>query len=107
MHLLDELYTETPFYGSRRMRALLIKMGYIVSRKRIQRLMRLMGLEAIYPKPNLSKPHPDHQIFPYLLRGLKITKSNQVWGTDITYIRLSHGWLYLIAIMDWFSRYGY
>jgi putative transposase len=105
MHLLDELYTNTPFYGSRRMRAMLLKMGYRVSRKRIQRLMRLMGLEAIYPKPNLSKPHPDHQIFPYLLRGIKITKSNQVWGTDITYIRLSHGWLYLIAIMDWFSRY--
>lgn len=105
MHLLDELYTDTPFYGSRRMRAMFLKMGYRVSRKRIQRLMRLMGLEAIYPKPNLSKPHPDHQIFPYLLRGVKITKSNQVWGTDITYIRLSHGWLYLIAIMDWFSRY--
>lgn len=105
MHLLDELYTDTPFYGSRRMRAMFLKMGYRVSRKRIQRLMRLMGLEAIYPKPNLSKPHPDHQIFPYLLRGVNITKSNQVWGTDITYIRLSHGWLYLIAIMDWFSRY--
>jgi putative transposase len=105
MHLLDELYTETPFYGSRRMRAMLLKMGYSVNRKRIQRLMRLMGLEAIYPKPNLSKPHPDHQIFPYLLRGLKIRKNNQVWGTDITYIRLSRGWLYLVAIMDWFSRY--
>ena len=105
MHLIDEQYTKTPFYGSRRMTEALKRKGYKVNRKRIQRLMRLMGIETIYQKPNLSKPHPGHKIYPYLLRNLKINRVNQVWSTDITYIRLRHGWLYLVAIMDWMSRY--
>jgi putative transposase len=87
------------------MTAILRREGHEVNRKRIQRLMRLMGLEAIYPKPNLSKGQPENKIYPYLLRDVKISRSNQVWGTDITYIRLSKGWAYLVAIMDWFSRY--
>lgn len=105
MRLIDEQYTKTPFYGSRRMAVILNRNGYEVNRKRIQRLMRVMGIEAIYPKPRLSTPHPEHKIYPYLLRNLEITRSNQVWGTDITYIRLAKGWTYLVAIMDWFSRY--
>lgn len=105
MRLLDEQYTQTPFYGSRKMQAILTKQGYPVNRKHVQRLMRHMGLEAIYPKPHLSRPGAEHPIYPYLLRGLSITHSDQVWAADITYIRLHRGWLYLVAIMDWFSRY--
>ena len=105
MHLIDEEYTKTPFYGSRRIREILKRKGYLINRKRIQRLMRLMGIEAIYPKPNLSKPHPGHKIYPYLLRSKSVEEVNQVWGIDITYIRMKHGWLYLVAIMDWVSRY--
>ena len=105
MHLIDEVYTKTPFYGSRRIREILKRKGYLINRKRIQRLMRLMGIEAIYPKRNLSKPHPCHKIYPYLLRNKRIEEVNQVWGADITYIRMKHGWLYLVAIMDWVSRY--
>jgi len=105
MHLIDEVYTKTPFYGSRRIRETLEKKGYLINRNRIQRLMRLMGIEAIYPKRNLSKPHPSHKIYPYLLRNKRIEEVNQVWGIDITYIRMKHGWLYLVAIMDWVSRY--
>ncbi len=105
MRLLDEQYTKTPFYGSRKMVAFLNRDGHCVNRKRVQRLMRQMGIEAIYPKRNLSKTNPEHRIYPYLLRGLKIDKPNQVWSADITYIRLHQGWIYLVAIMDWFSRY--
>ena len=105
MHVIDEQYTKTPFYGSRRMREVLRRNGYMVNRKRIQRLMRIMGIEAIYPKRNLSRPSPNHKIYPYLLRGRKIERVNEVWGTDITYIRMRYGWLYLVAIMDWMSRY--
>jgi len=105
MHLIDEEYTKTPFYGSRRIREILKRKGYLINRKRIQRLMRLMGIEAIYPKPNLSKPYPGHKIYPYLLRNKTVDRVNQVWGIDITYIRMKHGWLYLVAIMDWVSRY--
>jgi len=105
MHLIDEVYTKTPFYGSRRIREILKRKGYLINRKRIQRLMRLMGIEAIYPKRNLSKPHPGHKIYPYLLRNKTVHRVNQVWGADITYIRMKHGWLYLVAIMDWVSRY--
>lgn len=105
MHLIDEVYTKTPFYGSRRIREILKRKGYFVNRKRIQRLMRLMGIEAIYPKRNLSKPHPGHKIYPYLLRNKSIEEVNQVWGIDITYIKMKHGWVYLVAIMDWVSRY--
>lgn len=105
MRLLDEQYTRTPFYGVRRMAAWLSTQGYAVNHKRVGRLMRVMGLEAIYPKPRLSAPAPGHHIYPYLLRNVAITWANQVWSTDITYIRLRGGFVYLVAIMDWFSRY--
>jgi putative transposase len=105
MRLLDEQYTRTPFYGSRRMVIALGKQGRHVNRKRVQRLMQQMGIEAIYPKPRLSDPAPGHRLYPYRLRGLAITRPNQVWSTDITYIRLRKGFVYLVAILDWFSRY--
>lgn len=105
MDLLDRQYMETPFYGSRKMTAYLWDIGHPVSRKRVQRLMRLMGLEAIYPKPNLSKRRHNHKVYPYLLKDVSIDRPNFVWSTDITYIRLSSGFLYLTAIIDWFSRY--
>ncbi len=105
MRLLDEQYTRTPFYGIRRMTAWLQTQGDAVNHKRVRRLLRLMGLEAIYQKPRLSVPAPGHRIYPYLLRGVVIERVNQVWSTDITYIRLLHGFVYLVAIMDWFSRY--
>jgi putative transposase len=105
MRLLDEQYTATPFYGVVRMTVWLRQQGYTVNPKRVRRLMRVMGLEAIYPKPQLSKPAAGHRIYPYLLRGLAITRANQVWSTDITYIRLRQGFIYLVAILDWYSRY--
>lgn len=105
MDLLDRQYLETPFYGSRKMTAYLCGLGHAVSRKRVQRLMRLMGLEAIYPKPNLSKRRHAHKIYPYLLKNVNINRPNFVWSTDITYIRLPTGFLYLTAVIDWFSRY--
>lgn len=105
MRLIDEEYTRHPFYGVERMTAILRRKGHVVNPKRIRRLMRLMGLEAIYPKPDLSKPVKGHKIYPYLLRGVSIERVDQVWSTDITYIRMSHGFIYLVAIMDWFSRY--
>ena len=105
MRMIDEQYTRTPFYGSRKMKAILNKNGHPVNRKHVQRLMRHRGLEAIYPKPHLSRPGANHPIYPYLLRGLIITQPDQVWAADITYIRLQRGWLYLVAVMDWFSRY--
>ena len=105
MRLLDEQYTDTPYYGIRRMTAWLRSQGYEVNHKRVARLLRTMGLEAIYPEPRTSQPHPDHRVYPYLLRGLPITRVNQVWSTDITYIRLYSGFIYLVAVMDWFSRY--
>jgi putative transposase len=105
MRFLDEQYLKTPFYGVRRMTAALNAAGYEVNEKRARRLLRLMGLEAIYPKPNLSKPAPGHRIFPYLLRHLEITRSGQVWAIDITYIPLAKGFLYLVAIIDLYSRY--
>ena len=105
MRLLDAQYTETPFYDYRRMTVYLQNLGYQVNHKRIIRLMRKLGLEAIYPKPNLSKPNKEHLKFPYLLREIKIEHSNQVWATDITYIRLKGGFIYLLAIMDWHSRF--
>ena len=97
---LDELYMECPFFGSRRMAVTLE-----VNRKRIQRLMRILGIEALYPKPNLSRPAPGHEVYPYLLRGVSIERPNQVWSTDITYIPMQDGFLYLVAVMDWFSRF--
>ena len=105
MHLLDEQYTRTPFYGVRRMTAWLGTQGYPVDVKRVRRLLRLMGLEAIYPKPRLSQADPEHRIYPYLLRGVAIDRVNQVWSTDITYVPLQQGWAYLVAVMDWHSRY--
>lgn len=105
MRLLDEQYTRTPFYGIKRMTAWLETQGYTVNHKRVARLMHLMGLEAIYPKPHLSLPGSTLQKYPYLLRGLSLERVNQVWSTDITYIRLQRGFLYLVAILDWFSRY--
>jgi putative transposase len=105
MRLLDEQYTRAPFYGSRRMTAWLQAQGYAVNRKRVLRLLRLMGLEAIYPKPRLSLPGQPERKYPYLLRSVSIERCNQVWSCDITYIRLQRGFVYLMAIMDWFSRY--
>lgn len=104
MRLLDEQYTETPYYGSRRMTAWLRSQGYPVNRKRVTRLMHTMGLEALYPKPRTSQPHPAHRIYPYVLRDVPIVRVNQVWSTDITYIRLHSGFMYLVAVIDWFSR---
>ncbi|MFZ1956605.1 MAG: IS3 family transposase [Desulfobacterales bacterium] len=104
MRLIDEQYLKTPTWGSRSMRNHLRRLGYKINRKRVQRLMRLMGLEAIYPKPKTSRPHPQHKIYPYLLRGLTVDRPNQVWAADITYIPMSRGFMYLIAIMDWHSR---
>jgi putative transposase len=105
MRLLDEQYTRTPFYGYRRMTHYLRSKGFRVNPKRVRRLMRKLGLEAIYPKPNLSKPGKEHLKFEYLLRGVEINRSNQVWATDITYIRLKNGFVYLLVILDWFSRF--
>lgn len=102
--LLDEEYTRRPFYGSRRMVVFLKRAGHEVNRKRVQRLMRQMGLAGMAPGPNTSRPHPEHRIYPYLLRGVAVTRSNQVWSTDITYIRLARGFAYLVAIIDWYSR---
>ena len=103
--LMDRQYLKTPFYGSRKMKAWLLQQGYLVSRKRVRRLMRLMGLEAIYRRPNTSKPAPGHRIFPYLLKGVEVNRVDQVWAADITYIPMAKGFLYLVAIMDWHSRH--
>lgn len=105
MRLLDEQYTQTPFYGSRRMTQWLRRKGYPVNRKRVQRLMRTMGIEALRPRPVANRSGEEHKIYPYLLRELAIVRPNQVWATDITYIRLRGGFAYLVAILDWFSRY--
>ena len=104
MRRIDELYLASPFYGSRRMTAVLRRAGWRVNRKRVQRLMRVMALEAIYQKPNTSRGHPAHKVYPYLLRGLAIDRPNQVWCADITYIPMAKGFVYLVAVMDWFSR---
>src|SRR5450631_226784 len=104
MRRIDELHLELPFYGSRRMTFELNKEGRGVNRKRVQRLLRVMGIEALVPRPGTSKPAPGHKIYPYLLRGLAITEPNHVWSTDITYIPMEHGFLYLVAVIDWASR---
>lgn len=105
MRLIDEQYLKTPFYGWPKMTVSLQKAGYPINHKRVQRLMQLMGLQAVGPKPGTSQPAPEHKIYPYLLRGLAITRPNQVWSADITYVPLSGGFMYLVAIIDWFSRY--
>jgi len=102
---MDRLHVDHPFAGSRMLCDLLQRAGHDVNRKRIQRLMRCMGMEALYPKKSLSKPHPGHRIFPYLLRDVEIVRPNQVWSIDITYVPVRHGFLYLVAILDWFSRF--
>jgi len=104
LRLLDEEYTRHPFYGSRRMKLYLGECGYSVNRKRVQRLMQKLGLVGMSPGPNTSKPHPQHKLYPYRLRGVDIVSPNQVWSTDITYIRLPRGFVYLVAIIDWYSR---
>ncbi len=104
MRLIDEQYLKTPFYGSRSMTRHLRRLGYRINRKHIQRLMRLMGLEAIYPKPRTSRPHPEHKIYPYLLRDLNIDHPNQVWAADITFIPMARGFMFLVAVMDWYCR---
>lgn len=105
MRLIDEAYTRTPFYGYRKMTACLNLQGHEVNRKRVARLMRLMGLQAIYPGPRTSVVQPQHKKYPYLLRGVSITRPNQVWSADITYIPMPTGFMYLVAVIDWFSRF--
>lgn len=104
-HRIDEIYTRLPFYGSRRITEALEREGISISRPTVQRYMRAMGIQGIAPGPNLSKRNPEHKIYPYLLRGLRIEHPNQVWGIDITYIRLAGSWMYLVAVLDWYSRY--
>lgn len=105
MNLIDQIYTRYPFFGSRQMCLFLRSQGYPVNRKRIQRLMQIMALEAIYPKRHLSQPNKEHRIYPYLLRNTAIIRPDQVWSTDITYLRLADGFAYLAAYIDWFSRF--
>jgi putative transposase len=102
--LIDAEYTRHPFYGSRKMVVYLGKQGHRVNRKRVQRLMGILGLAGMAPGPNTSRPHPEHKVYPYLLRGLAVNRPNQVWSTDITYIRLARGFMYLVAVIDWYSR---
>ncbi len=104
LRLIDEQYTRRPFYGSRKMVSFLKVQGYRANRKRVQRLMRILGLAGMVPGPDTSRPHPQHKVYPYLLRGVVVTRPSQVWSTDITYIRLSGGFVYLVAVIDWYSR---
>jgi len=105
MRMIDEEYTRHPFFGSRKIRDVLSRKGFKINRKRVQRLMRIMGLESIAPRKRTSIPHPDHKVYPYLLRGLDISHADQVWCSDITYIPMAHGFVYLTVVMDWYSRY--
>ena len=105
MDRINAIYTDHPFYGSRQLTAVLRREGYRVNRKRVRRLMRAMGLVSVAPKPDTSRPHPQHAVYPYLLRGVVIERPNQVWSTDITYLRIERGWAYLVALIDWHSRY--
>jgi putative transposase len=102
---IDEIYTEEPTYGARRIRVELVKLGFEISRQTVRDYMRLLGLEAIYQKPNTSNPHPQNKVYPYLLSDVKASYPNHVWGTDITYIRMQGGFMYLVAFLDWYSRY--
>jgi putative transposase len=106
MRIIDEIYTHRPYFGRPRItNSLRQDYGYVVNHKRVYRLMEIMGIEAVFPKRNVSKPSSLNPVYPYLLQGINIVRPNQVWGVDITYIRMKHDWLYLVAIMDWFSRY--
>ncbi|CUI05357.1 Mobile element protein [Janthinobacterium sp. CG23_2] len=102
--LIDEEYTQHPFYGSRRMVVILLRQGWLVNRKRVQRLMRVMGLAGMAPGPSTTVRHPGHKVYPYLLRGVAVVRPNHVWSTDITYVRLARGFAYLVAVIDWYSR---
>lgn len=104
MHIIDQLHTDCPYYGYRKITEILQRAGHEVNHKRVVRLMKLMGIVALYPQKKLNLSAPGHNIYPYLLRGVEITRPNQVWGVDITYIRMRQGFLYLVAILDWFSR---
>lgn len=104
-HRIDEIHTEMPYYGSRKITAQLVREGHDTCRETVRHYMAQMGLQVIYPKPNLSRCHPGHKVYPYLLRNITASYPNHVWGVDITYIRLRRDWLYLVAILDWFSRY--
>lgn len=104
-HRIDALYTEYPFYGARRLAQELSTEGIGIDRKTVRAYMQQMGLEAVYPKPNLSQAAPEHRVYPYLLRGVRSAYPDHIWGIDITYIRLVGGWMYLVAILDWYSRY--
>lgn len=104
MRRIDAIHLSRPFYGSRRVRDELERAGLVVNRKRVQRLMRRMGMAALYPKPRTSRPAPGHRVFPYRLRDLEVVRPNQVWACDITYIPMAHGFMYLVAVLDWFSR---
>lgn len=105
MKIIDEIYTEHPYFGARRMSKNLEPFGLAIGRKAVSRYYKIMGIEAVYPKKNLSKRNQAHKIYPYLLKGVEITRANQVWSSDITYIRMAQGFVYLVAIIDWFSRY--
>ena len=105
MRRIDEQYLATPFYGSRRMTAHFVRAGYSINRKRMQRLMRIMGLEGLFPGRKTTIPAPEHKVYPYLLRGLTVDRPDQVWCSDITYVPLRRGFLYLVAVMDWYSRH--
>ena len=105
LNAIDEIYTEEPVYGSRRIRSELIKRGFSISRPTVSGYMLKLGLAAIYPKPDTSRAHPQHKVYPYLLRNIKASYPNHVWGTDITYIRMQGGFMYLVAFLDWYSRY--
>ena len=105
MKKIDQIFTICPFYGKRRISAVLKKQGHNVGVDQARALMKRMGIEAIYPRPNLSKPHPSHRVYPYLLRGVQILKKDQVWSTDITYLPMKNGFLYLTAVIDWYSRF--
>lgn len=105
MRLIDEQYLLTPFFGSRRMVIVLSQQGHCVNRKRVQRLMRVMGIEAIYPRPRTTQRNTEHRVFPYLLRGVAVLHPNQVWSCDITYVPMACGFMYLTAVIDWYSRY--
>jgi putative transposase len=105
MRMMDEQYLKTPFFGSRRMLLWLKDQGHSVNRKRVRRLMKLLGIEALYPKPKTTRRDHEHRVYPYLLRGLRVDRPNQVWASDITYIPMETGFLYLVAVLDWYSRY--
>ena len=105
LNAIDEIYTEDPIYGARRIRNELIKRGFSISRPTVADYMKLLGLEAIYQKPNTSRPSPQHRVYPYLLRNIVASYPNHIWGTDITYIRMKGGFMYLVAYLDWYSRY--